>query len=79
MRIQFQASLFMIHISQDSVSCRIGNHDNESVVVLFINHLYKSYMSQSLIFSIRSDSQTTGMTLTTGVRKAVRTGGMRTT
>ena len=50
MRIECQASLFMIHISQVSVSCRIGNHDNESVVVLFINHLFKSYMSQSLIF-----------------------------
>ena len=47
-RIEFQASLLMIHISQVSVSCIIDNHENDSlsenVVVLFI----KSYMSQSL-------------------------------
>ena len=42
----------MIHISQVSVSCIVGHHDNnslnENVVVLFSKHLYKSYMAQSL-------------------------------
>ena len=37
-RIQFQASLLIIHISQDSVSCIVGKHDtdslSENVVVL---------------------------------------------
>ena len=42
----------MIHISEVSVSCIVGHHDNnslnENVVVLFSKHLYKSYMAQSL-------------------------------
>ena len=42
-RIQFQASLLMIHVSQDSVSCIDGKHDNDSlsenVIVLFIKTL----------------------------------------
>ena len=42
-RIQFQASLLLIHISQDSVSCIDGKHDNDSlsenVVVVFIKTL----------------------------------------
>ena len=48
-RIQFQASLMMIHISQDSVSCIDGKHDNDSlienVVVLFNKYYCKSYLS----------------------------------
>ena len=47
-----QASLLMVHISQVSVSCIVGHHDNnslnENVVVLFSKHLYKSYMAQYL-------------------------------
>ena len=42
-RIQFQAPLLMIHISQDSFSCIDGKHDNESLsenaVALFIKTL----------------------------------------
>ena len=49
--IQFQASLLMIQVSQDSVSCINGNHVNDSlsenVVVLFNKYYCKCYMSQS--------------------------------
>ena len=42
----------MVHISQVFVSCIVGHHDNnslnESVVVFFSKHLYKSYMTQYL-------------------------------
>ena len=30
-KIQFQASLLMIHILQVSVSCIVGKHDNDSL------------------------------------------------
>ena len=51
-RMKFQAFLLMVHISQVPVLCIVGHHYNnnlnENVVVLFNNHLYKSYMAQSL-------------------------------
>ena len=64
-RKQFQASLLMIHISQDSVSCIVdGKHDNdilsETVVVLFIKYYCKSYMSQSLRVAVSDSGRVDG-------------------
>ena len=42
-RMYFQASLLMVHISQVSIPCIAGHHDdtvlNENVMVLFNKHL----------------------------------------
>ena len=49
---QFQVSLLMIHILQDSISCIDGKHDNyslsESMVVLFNKYICKSYVLNSV-------------------------------
>ena len=52
-RIQFQATLLMIHISQDSASCIDGEHNNDSLsenVVVVFNRYYckKWYVSISV-------------------------------
>ena len=55
-RIQFQASLLIIHISQDSVSCIVGKHDtdslSENVVVLCNKQSYLYFQTEQLYYRI---------------------------